>query len=109
MRKIGLMGCGMVAGYGHIPALLEVPDLRLHALFDPEPENLRKAQEKFGVPEAFTDPEAFFRSGIEAVSITSPAPCHRQNVLDVARASPFVGFCYRFSHAEAGGRDNSKG
>lgn len=29
MGKLGLMGCGAVADYGHIPALLKVKDLKL--------------------------------------------------------------------------------
>jgi len=78
------MGCGMVAQYGHLPAILATPGLKLHAVFDPNADNLRKTQERYGIPYAFTDAEAFFKSGIEAVSITSPAPCHRDNVLQAA-------------------------
>ncbi len=126
MKNIGLMGCGMVAQYGHIPAILEVPDLRLHALFDPNKDNLRRTQERYGIPHGFTDEEAFFASGIEGVSITSPAPCHHANVLQAAAhrlpvlcekplamnrleaekmiaamndagVTLYSGFCYRFS------------
>ena len=85
MKKIGLIGCGKVAGYGHLPAIREVPELCLHALYDPNPDQLARAQAEHGVAHAFTDAEAFFRSGIEAVTVTSPAPCHLQNVLDAAR------------------------
>ncbi|MET0263245.1 MAG: Gfo/Idh/MocA family oxidoreductase [Rariglobus sp.] len=82
--RIGLMGCGMVAHYGHLPAILATPGLQLHAVFDPNQDNLRRTQEQFGVAHGFTDAEAFFRSGITGVSITSPAPCHRDNVLKAA-------------------------
>ena len=85
MKKIGLMGCGAVAQYGHLPAIQQVPDLTLHAIYDPVAANLAAAQAKFGVPQAFTDAASFFASGIEAVSITSPAPCHKENVLAAAR------------------------
>ena len=85
MKKIGLMGCGVVAGYGHIPAIQQVADLDLCAIYDPNAENLKKTQQDFGIPLAFADVEAFFASGIEAVSITSPAPCHLRNVIDAAR------------------------
>lgn len=120
------MGCGCVADYGHLPAILNVSGLELHAIFDPDEKNLKRMQEKYGVPNAYKDSEKFFKSGIEAVSITSPAPCHRQNVLDAARfglpvicekplamdraeseemigvmkkagLSLYSGFCYRFS------------
>ncbi len=126
MKKIGLMGCGAVANYGHIPAILNVKDLKLFAIFDPFEKNLLEMQKKYGIPNAFTDPDEFFRSGIDAVSITSPAPCHRRNVLDAARYKMpvicekplamdrkeavemikvmkkaelplYTGFCYRFS------------
>ncbi len=125
-KRIGLMGCGMVAQYGHIPAIQSVPSLQLHALFDPNEDNLRKTQARFGIPHAFTDAEAFFKSGLDGVSITSPAPCHHDNVMQAAAhripvlcekplamnraeaermiaamaaagVSLYSGFCYRFS------------
>ena len=127
-KRIGLMGCGAVAGYGHLPAILETPALELHAIFDPSESNLRATQARFGVPHAFTEAEKFFACGLDAVTITSPAPCHRENVLDCARhrlpalcekplamngddaremiramreagVSLYPGFCYRFSPA----------
>ena len=82
--KIGLMGCGVVAGYGHLPAIKATSGLELHAIFDPNVERLRTAQEKFSVPNAFTDSNKFFESGLDAVVITSPAPVHKQNVFDAA-------------------------
>lgn len=79
------MGCGTVADYGHIPAIQKTEGLQLHALYDPNKEALSHIQEKYGVPEAFSDLAAFFASGIDAVSITSPAPYHKENVLAAAR------------------------
>lgn len=85
MIKIGLMGCGAVAMYGHLPAILEASGLQLWAIYDPSESNLNAARDAFQPPHAFQDEESFFRSGIEAVTITSPAPCHVRNVLDAAR------------------------
>lgn len=84
-KRIGLMGCGAVADYGHVPAILQTPGLLLHAIFDPNLKAVQSMQDRFKVLHAFTDSTAFFESGIEAVSITSPAPCHKANVLDAAR------------------------
>ena len=124
--KIGLMGCGAVAGYGHIPAILETRGLELHAVYDPHEAAAREAQDRWKIPAAFSDEAAFFESGIEAVAITSPAPFHLDNVLACARhrlpalcekplamnaaesgimigamkragASLYAAFCYRFS------------
>lgn len=83
--KIGLMGCGVVAEYGHLPALLETTGLKLQAIYDPDAAAIRRMQEKFDIPRAFTDETEFFASGLDALSITSPAPCHRANVLHAAR------------------------
>lgn len=125
-KKIGLMGCGMVAAYGHLPAIAGTEALALHAVYDPNEAALRRVQEEYGVKHACTEEDDFFASGIDAVSIASPAPCHRRNVLDCARhglpvlcekplamhrdeasemiaamaaagVSLYTGFCYRFS------------
>lgn len=124
--RVGLMGCGTVADYGHIPAIQATPGLTLQALFDPCAGAADRLRAKYAVPEAHTDLDAFFGSGLDAVSITSPAPCHKQNVLAAARhglpaicekplamdgrearamiaamdragASLYTAFCYRFS------------
>jgi predicted dehydrogenase len=126
--KIGLMGCGTVANYGHLPAISAVPQLQLASLFDPNEQSLESAREKFNVPFATTDMESFFKSDIDAVAITSPAPAHLGNVLAAAKHGKpvlcekplamdpaegrrmidamkqaklpfFVGFTYRFSPA----------
>ncbi len=126
--KIGLMGGGVVADYGHIPAVKYVQGLDMHALFEPNAQRAADMKKRHELPHVFTDVEAFFASGIDAVGITSPAPAHLQNVLDCARhqlpvlcekplamtpeqgetmiqamaqvgAPLHVGFCYRFSKA----------
>ena len=79
------MGCGTVANYGHVPSIQKTNGLTLHALFDPVEQNLNTTQQKFNVPNAFTDVDAFFNSGIDAVAITSPATFHCQNVLDASK------------------------
>jgi len=120
------MGCGAVADYGHIPAIQASEDLDLVAIFDPCLETLARIQGKYGIPHAFCDLRNFLASGIGAVSITSPAPCHRDNVLAAAKhqlpvlcekplamnagegkemiaamndagVSLYTAFCYRFS------------
>ncbi|MBN2308749.1 MAG: Gfo/Idh/MocA family oxidoreductase [Candidatus Hydrogenedentes bacterium] len=85
MKRIGLMGCGTVAGYGHLPALRDCPDWELAAIFEPDAGRLAAAKKKFNVPNAFQEVEPFFESGIDAIAITSPAPCHIQNVRDAVR------------------------
>lgn len=124
--KVGLMGCGAVADFGHLPAITATNGVELHAVYDPNPERAQQAAEKFGAGGAFSGRDAFFDSGLDAVVISSPPATHRENVLEAAarrlpvlcekpiamndadatvmieameRAGvPLVtGFCYRFS------------
>jgi predicted dehydrogenase len=88
--RVGLMGCGAVAMYGHLPALATAEGLELVAVFDPDLTRLKAAQSAFAVPHAFTDTESFFTSGLDAVVITSPASAHLQNVRDAARHGKHV-------------------
>ena len=74
------MGCGVVATYGHVPAIHETPGVELGAIYDPNPENLRRLHERVPYAQAFTDSTAFFQSGIDAVAVCSPAPVHLQNI-----------------------------
>jgi predicted dehydrogenase len=126
VKRIGLMGCGAVADFGHLPAIKSTEGLELHAVYDPDFDRALAMQKKFGVAHAFCDPELFFSSGLDAVTISSPAPSHNANVLECARRGlaalcekplamndadsqemidamnaanlPLaVGFCYRFS------------
>lgn len=126
MKKIGLMGCGHVAMYAHLPTIQNTPGLELVSVYDPNPAALEQAQNTFNIPHAFTHEDAFFESDIDAVVVTSPAPCHQENVDQAARHGKhvlcekplamtdaqaeqmietmeraglmlFTGFCYRFS------------
>jgi predicted dehydrogenase len=82
--KLGLMGCGTVALYGHIPAISATGDLILHAIYDPSAEGLKRARAHLGSALIFTEVDGFFASGLDAVTITSPAPVHKENVLACA-------------------------
>jgi predicted dehydrogenase len=88
--RVGLMGCGTVAMYGHLPALAAAEGLELAAVFDPDSIRLKAAQDEFAIPHAFTDTEPFFTSGLDAIIITSPAGAHLQNVHDAARHGKHV-------------------
>jgi predicted dehydrogenase len=92
MIKIGLMGCGTVAGYGHLPAIVAIDGLQLTALFDPNRAHLDTAGERFGVPpeKRFTNSADFFKEKLDAVSVTSPAPFHYANVMAAAESGCHV-------------------
>lgn len=83
--KVGLIGCGHVGFYYHLPAIFDTPDLQIHAIYDPDPGQLAKGKPVAPMARLFTEPEPFFQSGLDAVVVTSPAPCHLENVLHAAR------------------------
>ena len=85
MKKIGLIGCGMVADYGHLPAIIATPGLQAWAVYDPDPERAYALQHKYGIPHGYAISSMFFESGLDAVVIASSAPAHYQNLIEAAR------------------------
>lgn len=85
MVRIGLMGCGTVAGYGHLPAIGATEELDLAAIFEPDAERCAEAAERFRPGAAYDDAEAFYGCGLDAVTVTSPLPCHYVNVTGAIR------------------------
>lgn len=85
MKKIGLMGCGMIAEFGHLPAILATEGLEAWAVYDPAPERAYGLQHKFGIPHGYAVSDMFFESGLDAVVVASAAPAHRRNVIEAAR------------------------
>ncbi|MEM7626899.1 MAG: Gfo/Idh/MocA family oxidoreductase [Planctomycetota bacterium] len=87
-KKIGVMGCGNVAGYGHLPAIRDVEGLEIGALFDPDSAVVAEMAERFHVPpeRACTDEKTFFAADLDGVLISSPAPAHEVNVEAAAAA-----------------------
>lgn len=85
MFKIGLIGCGHVAISNHLEVISQTPGLILHAIYDPDPQRLAYAQQRFQVPHAHDRLDLFFETGLDAVVITSPAPAHKDNILEALR------------------------
>lgn len=126
MKKIGVMGCGVVASYGHLPAIAATNGLEIAALYDPDPARVNELGSHYPNAWRFIDPEAFFQADLDAVVVASPAPAHSENVrlaakhgkhvlcekplamseaeaeamialMESAGLMLFTGFCYRFS------------
>lgn len=82
----------MIAERGHLPAVQQVPELQIDALYDRDFERALKLQRRFKIPHAYRTEEEFFSSGIDAVVVCTPATVHYKNVLDAAKAGKHV-FC----------------
>ncbi|CAM3307024.1 Gfo/Idh/MocA family protein [Occultella aeris] len=81
-RRVGLVGCGEVAGYGHLPALLRAERLELVGVCDLSTDRLAAAPAPAGVARCTSLDEM---PDLDALVITSPAGAHAQNVRWAAR------------------------
>jgi len=90
VKKIGVLGCGMIAELGHMPALKHVSGLSLHAVYDVAWSRALAMQAKFQIPHAFPTEKAFWESDLDAVVICTPAPFHLANVLNAAKHGKHV-------------------
>lgn len=91
--RVGLIGCGNVAGGGHRPALTNSPNLRLVALADITPARRKIGQEWFGLAEADlyeSHHDLIARDDIDAVAVTVPQQFRREIVLEAIAAGKHV-------------------
>jgi len=126
--KIGVLGCGMIAEWGHLPAIRNSDSLTLEAVYDIRWERALSMQRRFHAKHAYPSEDAFWKSDIDAVVICTPAPLHLEHLkraaahgkhvlcekplamneaeivemIDIASQAGiqfFTGFTYRFSTA----------
>ena len=70
MKRLGLLGYGTVASYGHLPAVAQTPELQMAAVYDPAPARLAALREAWPGVQACDDLEALLSADIDAVVIT---------------------------------------
>jgi predicted dehydrogenase len=75
--KIGLLGCGTIAQFAHLPALAKVRSARLTAICDGAEDLLTTVGKAQGVKDLYTDYAEFLeKADIEAVIIAAPDEFH---------------------------------
>lgn len=89
-KKIGVLGCGMIAELGHLPALCNTGGLQPYAVYDTNWERALEVQRRFRCSHAFPTEEEFWNSDIDAVVICTPAPLHKLHVLTAAKYGKHV-------------------
>ena len=90
--RIGLIGVGTVADYGHLPALSKLPGVELVMVADISRPKLKRARDKFGVKGTLDYHKLLGRNDIDAVSICTPVDTHRKIAEDALEAGKKV-FC----------------
>lgn len=85
--RFGIIGCGTVASYGHIPAVCGIDNAELVAVSDLSQARLDDVKAKHGIEACYTNyHDLLARDDIEAVGIAVPIDMHRQVVMDAAKA-----------------------
>src|SRR5438132_12643022 len=80
--RIGLLGCGTISQFAHLPALMRAKGVQLTAICVGGRDLLRKIGRQTGVTDVFTDYEEFLEKGkMDSVLIAVPDEFH----LPVAR------------------------
>ncbi len=81
--RIGVAGCGVVADYGHIPAIRRLPEAELAAFADPDKERREKQARKYDRPCFASLEEMADKVELDAVAL----PTHPGVKLDLIRAA----------------------
>jgi predicted dehydrogenase len=87
--KVGVIGCGEIAQWMHLPFLTELPGFQVTAVCDISLKILEHVGARFGVERRFTDVEALLEHGdVDAVVIATPI--HSDPAIAAARAGKHV-------------------
>lgn len=77
MKTIGVIGCGAVSGYGHLPTLSVSKEWKLAAIADIDPARLARVHEQYPQAKPFTDyRELLALPGLDAVVIATHLDTH---------------------------------
>ena len=74
---LGFVGCGRITATRHLPALKNVPQIRVLAATDTDPQCLQQVADRFGIPRRYSTLEEMLADKeIEAVAVCVPARWH---------------------------------
>jgi predicted dehydrogenase len=90
--RVGVVGCGVVSDYGHIPAIHRVEEARLMGFADPNAERREKQAKKYNLP-AFESAEAMIAE-LELDALAVPTqPDVKLDIIRLAAANGLHAFC----------------
>lgn len=88
--SIGVIGCGTIAYWSHLPSLKSLRKVRVAGLTDPDPDALKKATRLVNAPR-YPDADSLLASkDIDAVVIASPADLHGEHLRAACAAGKHV-------------------
>jgi predicted dehydrogenase len=88
--RLGLIGTGRVAGSGHLPAALSLPDVELTCLVDPVVDRARTLAREFGIAPRIASKTEEILGQVDGAVIATPNHTHRDLALACAKAEVHV-------------------
>lgn len=89
--RFGVIGCGIVAEWGHLPTIAALPEAELVAVADLDLERATEMGKRFGAKEVFQDYQQLLAiPEIDAVVVATPVQTHHRIVLAAAKAGKHV-------------------
>lgn len=93
--RIGVIGCGTVAGYGHLPTIANHPDCELYAIAEIDKHRLHEIGDKYSIPQERRFPkyqDLLAVTELEAVTVSTRVEQHHAVVLNAAKSKKHI-FC----------------
>lgn len=89
--RIGIVGCGAVSDYHHVPAIQLDPRATLVAASDTNAELLASRRDQWQLPQTFADPLSLCRDpNVDAVIIATPNFTHKEIAVEAAKHGKHV-------------------
>lgn len=82
--RVGIIGCGSIARYRHLPEYTANPNAEVVAICDIKPGRAEKRAKQFDVPNIYSDyKELLARTDLDVVSVCTPNYLHAPMTIDV--------------------------
>jgi len=83
----GIVGCGGISNYFHIPELQQIKEAKIVAVADIKPHRAEMTAKRFKIKSWYADyHDLLKRADVEAVVVATPHPVHAQIAVDSMEA-----------------------
>lgn len=91
MLNVGIIGCGRVTTMFHLNAIVELDEVKVVAVADPNRKNMEEVKQKSGASVGYLDyHELLKNSKVEAVAINTPPNLHEEMIIESLQAGKHV-------------------
>jgi len=89
--NIGVVGCGRIASFAHLPCYQMMQNAKVVAVMDPVKERARSTARSFGIEKWYSDYETMIKDDIiDAVDICSPPDFHAEQAIRAAQRGKHI-------------------